>query len=82
MVVDRAVIVENKATEKLPPAARPQLMSYLRATPFQVGVLLHFGPHPTFYRVIDFPKRSRNLIRARSSNPCPLPLEPTSGEAT
>jgi GxxExxY protein len=82
MVVDRAVIVENKATEKLPPAARPQLMSYLRATPFQVGVLLHFGPHPKFYRVIDFPKRSRNLIRARSSNPCPLPLEPTSGEAT
>jgi GxxExxY protein len=58
MVVDRAVVVENKATEKLSPAARPQLISYLRATPFPVGVLLHFGPHPKFYRLIDFPKRS------------------------
>ena len=78
MVVDRAVIVENKATEKPSPAARPQLISYLRSTPFQVGVLLHFGPHPKFYRFIDFPKRSRNLIRARSSNSCPHRLESTS----
>jgi len=82
MVVDSAVIVENKATEKLSPAARPQLISYLRATNFEVGVLLHFGPQPKFYRFIDFPKRSRNLIRARSSNSCPLQLESTSGEAT
>jgi GxxExxY protein len=59
MVVDNAVIVENKATEKLSPAARPQLITYLRATRFEVGVLLHFGPHPKFYRFIDFPKRSR-----------------------
>jgi len=58
MVVDSAVIVENKATETLSPAARPQLISYLRVTPFQVGVLLHFGPHPKIYRLIDFPKRS------------------------
>ena len=35
-----------------------------------------------FYRFIDFPKRSRNLIRAHSSNSCPLQLEPTSREAT
>ena len=82
MVVDSAVIVENKATEKLSPAARPQLISYLRATPFQVGVLLHFGPHPTFYRFIDFPKRARDPIRARSSNSCPPQLESASGEGT
>jgi GxxExxY protein len=31
MVVDSAVIVENKATEKLSPAARPQLISLIRA---------------------------------------------------
>ena len=59
MVVDNAIVVENKATEKLSPAARPQLISYLRATTFQVGVLLHFGPRPRFYRFIDSPKRSR-----------------------
>ena len=59
MVVDNAVVVENKATERLSPAARPQLISYLRATSFQVGVLLHFGPQPRFYRFIDSPKRLR-----------------------
>jgi len=58
LVVDGAVIVENKATEKL----------------------LHFGPRPKFYRFIDFPKRSRNPIRARSSNSCPRQLGSTSGE--
>ena len=58
-MVDNVVIVENKATEKLSLAARPQLITYLRATRFEVGVLLHFGPHPKFYRFIDFPKRSR-----------------------
>jgi GxxExxY protein len=82
VVVDNAVIVENKATEELSPASRPQLISYLRATPFQVGVLLHFGPHPKFYRFIDSPKRSRNQIRGDSSNSCPLELESNSGEAT
>src|SRR5215210_9103541 len=46
MVVDSAVIVENKATEKLSAAAGPQLISYLCVTPFQVSVLLHFGPRP------------------------------------
>ena len=76
MVVDGVVIVENKATEKLSPAARPQLISYLRATPFQVGVLLHFGPRPMFYRFIDFPKRSLNRIRAHSSNSCPFSWSP------
>ena len=57
-------------------------ISYLRATPFQVGVLLHFGPRPMFYRSIDFPKRSPNRIRAHSSNSCPVQLESTSGEGT
>ena len=38
-------------------AAAPQLLNYLRATPFEVGVLLHFGPTAKFSRFIDFPKR-------------------------
>lgn len=63
MVVDGCVIVENKASENLSPHAAPQLISYLRATPFPVGVLLHFGPKPAFRRFIDFPKSS---LRARS----------------
>jgi len=50
MVVDDRVIVECKATERLPACAGAQLIGYLRATRLQVGVLLHFGPNPKFYR--------------------------------
>ena len=56
MVVDDRVIVECKATERLPPSAGPQLIGYLRATTFKVGVLLHFGRHPKFYRFVDSAK--------------------------
>jgi len=57
MVVDGRVIVENKATEKLVEVNRVQLITYLKATSFEVGLLLHFGPTPRFERFIDHPKR-------------------------
>lgn len=57
MVVDDTVIIENKATESLSPAARPQLINYLRATRFEIGVLFHFGPRPRFYRFVDSANR-------------------------
>ena len=80
MVVDNAVIVELKATERLSPAAAPQLISYLRAGPFEVGVLLHFGPNPRFYRYIDSPKRHHDSIRGNSCHSCPKALEPASAD--
>jgi GxxExxY protein len=68
MLIDERVIVESKATEKLSPTAGSQLTSYLRATTFEVGVLLHFGPSPKFYRFIDFPKRKLHHTQCDSSN--------------
>ena len=59
MVVDGRVVVETKATEKLSPAAPMQLISYLRATSFETGLILHFGPSPSFKRYIDTPKKTR-----------------------
>ena len=59
MLVDNRVIVEVKATEKLPPYSERQLLNYLRATPFQVGLLLHFGPEAKRYRYVDTVKRAR-----------------------
>ena len=53
MLVDDRVIVESKATERLAATAQPQVISYLRATTFTVAVLLHFGPHPKFFRFVD-----------------------------
>jgi hypothetical protein len=55
-------------------SAGRQLISYLRATTFQVGVLLHFGPHPKFYRFVDSmkkidPKLDRIRFDSRHSRP-------------
>lgn len=50
MVVNRCVVVEIKSTEVLHPTAHRQLQSYLTATQFEVGMLLHFGPEARFYR--------------------------------
>ncbi len=52
MVVDGRLVVEIKASEALPPTARRQLIAYLAATHLQVGLLLHFGPNPRFFRLI------------------------------
>lgn len=56
MVVDDKVIVENKASELLSPYAKRQLLTYLRATIYQVGLLLYFGPEPKFFRRVDTAK--------------------------
>ena len=56
-VVDQRIVIEIKATEKLSPHAERQLFNYLRATSFEVGLLLHFGPQPRFYKHVDTLKR-------------------------
>ena len=52
MIVDERVIVEIKASERLHPSASPQLFSYLCSTTIEVGMLLHVGREPRFYRVV------------------------------
>jgi GxxExxY protein len=52
MIVDDKLIVETKSTYELHKAATRQVYNYLRATKLEVGLLLHFGPEPKFYRVI------------------------------
>jgi len=39
-------IVEVKATKTLLQKHEAQLLNYLKATPFEVGLLLNFGPKP------------------------------------
>src|SRR5215216_2915980 len=51
MVVDETLVVETKSTHELPKRATRQLYNYLRASDLEVGLLLHFGPEPRFFRV-------------------------------
>ena len=50
LLVDDAVIVELKAARHILPEHEAQLLNYLRATPYEVGLLLNFGPKPDFRR--------------------------------
>ena len=50
LVVNDAVIVELKAVKSLTEAHEAQLLNYLKATPYEVGLLLNFGPKPQIKR--------------------------------
>ena len=52
MIVDDRVVVEIKSTLILPTNATQQLYNYLRVSNLQVGLLLHFGDEPRFYRKV------------------------------
>jgi GxxExxY protein len=59
MVVEDRVIVDLKATERLSRYSKEQITNYLRATRFEVGLLLHAGLVADWQRFIDSPKRHR-----------------------
>jgi GxxExxY protein len=67
LIVDEKVVVEIKAAEILRQSAPEQLRNYLQATAFEVGLLLHFGPKPRFYRLVHTNKPP--IFRRYSSNP-------------
>lgn len=52
LVVDEKLVIETKAASELHKSATRQLYNYLRATNLELGLVLHFGPEPKFYRVI------------------------------
>ncbi len=50
LLVENAVIVELKAAKEIAKEHEAQLLNYLRATPYEVGMLLNFGPKAEFRR--------------------------------
>lgn len=67
MLIDDRIIVENKASFKLPPTAVSQTLSYLCATRLEVGLVFHFGPEAKFYRVANrSPETKRSVESVRS----------------
>jgi len=50
LLVAGVVIVELKAVKRLLEEHEAQLLNYLKATPYEVGLLLNFGPKPEIKR--------------------------------
>ena len=50
LLVNNLVIVELKAVKMLAEEHEAQLLNYLKATPYEVGLLLNFGPKPQYKR--------------------------------
>lgn len=67
LLVDHKLVVESKASERLPRDFARQLYNYLKATPFEVGLFLHFGRRADFYRVVlqneEKPRRDEAPLR-------------------
>ena len=61
LVVEDKVIVELKAVANLLPSHEAQLLNYLKATTYEVGLLLNFGPTPTKKRKVFDNDRKPNL---------------------
>jgi GxxExxY protein len=66
MVVADRVLVENKSSYVLPADAEEQLGNYLKATSLEVGLLLYFGPKPSFARRVDSKKDRLRQTRENS----------------
>ena len=53
LVINNKVIVELKAVERLPKVFREQLISQLKASPYEVGLLVNFGtPKLQYVRLV------------------------------
>lgn len=60
LIVEDKVIVELKAAQALVDVNKAQLLNYLKATRYEVGLLLNFGPKPEHRRKIyDNARKSR-----------------------
>lgn len=52
LLVEGKVIVELKAARNIAEDHQAQVLNYLRATPYEVGLLFNFGPKPEIARKI------------------------------
>ncbi|QEG32810.1 GxxExxY protein [Bythopirellula goksoeyrii] len=52
LLVNESVIIEVKAAESIAKEHEAQLVNYLKATGYQVGLILNFGPKAEFRRKV------------------------------
>jgi GxxExxY protein len=69
LIVNNAVIVELKACNMLIPEHEAQLLTYLKATSFEVGFLFNFGPKAQYKRMIyDNQRKETGFICLRQQS--------------
>ena len=61
LLINDTVILELKATRAISPEHEAQLLNYLKATPYEVGLILNFGPEPEIKRKTYDNKRKGDL---------------------
>lgn len=67
IVVNELVILEIKSAKALATEHEAQLLNYLKATPYEVGLLLNFGPKPeTKRRSFDNNRKEWYLAQNKS----------------
>jgi GxxExxY protein len=67
LLVERRIIVEIKATERIADVAKRQLRNYLRVVDLELGLLLHFGPRPEVHRVLC-PRRRDHQSKTKDAS--------------
>ena len=65
LLVNDQVLVELKAARTLLPEHEAQLLNYLKATPYEVGLLLNFGPKPQIKRKVYDNERKGSMTWLR-----------------
>ena len=67
-VVNSCVLLELKAISGFDAAHDGQILHYLRATRFEVGLLLNFGPKPQFRRfILEQDKKKVRIVPSESA---------------
>lgn len=69
LLINNTVIVELKAVSVLVEEHEAQLLHYLKASKFEVGLLLNFGPKPSFRRKVFQTARTRVKPIRNTVNP-------------
>jgi GxxExxY protein len=56
LIVDNKIIIEIKAVSEILPIHQAQLISYLKATEYELGILINFGAKSLQYKRLVFTK--------------------------
>ena len=67
-VIENLVLLEIKAVQGLDAAHHAQIINYLNATEFEVGLLLNFGPKPEIQRRMLDNDRKKTITLAKNAS--------------